>query len=157
MIRAPWPDETQAIARLWHDAWHDAHAPLAPPALVAARTPEVFRARLPPLLPRLLVWADAAPLGFVGWSADGELAQLFVAAPARGRGVGAGLLSAGEGALRAAGHGGAWLACAFGNEGARHFYLAHGWHDPGITPRVLPFHGGAFASMLIHRMTKALG
>jgi GNAT superfamily N-acetyltransferase len=157
VIRTPRPNEATAIAQLWHDAWHDAHGPIAPPTLVAARTLETFLARLPPLLPRLLVFGDAAPRGFVAWTPDGELAQCFVAREARGNGVGAALLRAGEHALRAQGTDTAHLACAFRNEPARRFYMHHGWHDPGISPRVLPYYAGAFASVLIHRMTKRLG
>jgi GNAT superfamily N-acetyltransferase len=112
VIRPPRPDETGAIALVWHDAWHDAHGPLAPPALVAARTPETFLTRLPALLPRLLVHGDATPHGFVAWTAEDELAQLFVARGARGAGVGAALLGAGEQALRAQGTRTAHLACA---------------------------------------------
>lgn len=44
--RAVETSEIRALAQLWHEGWQDAHAKLAPPGLVAARTLESFRERL---------------------------------------------------------------------------------------------------------------
>src|SRR5262245_25019676 len=42
--------ELDHLAPLWHESWHDGHAHLAPPGLVAARTLPRFRERLAAML-----------------------------------------------------------------------------------------------------------
>ncbi len=46
--------ETDHLARLWHDVWHESHAALAPPELVRLRTLPGFRERLAVMLLRCL-------------------------------------------------------------------------------------------------------
>jgi hypothetical protein len=45
------PAEIDRLARLWHDVWHETHAPLVPAALVGLRTLAGFRDRLQAALP----------------------------------------------------------------------------------------------------------
>ena len=127
MIRPGRADDVEALARLWHEAWHDAHATLVPRGLVEQRTVENFVPRLQALIERedLLVWGEP-PGGFVAVAED-ELYQLMVGAAARGTGAAAALLRAGRERIREAGHGVAWLDCAVGNERARCFYEREGW------------------------------
>lgn len=56
-----------------------------------------------------------------------ELNQLFVAAAARGSGVGTILIDDAEQRIAAAGYRIAWLACAIGNDRAARFYEKRGW------------------------------
>src|SRR5690606_6869216 len=91
-LRPATTSDTEPLARLWYDAWQDGHAAVAPPALLALRTPVNFRERVPALLPATTVFEDnAALLGFCTVEGD-ELNQLFVARSARGTGIAADLL-----------------------------------------------------------------
>jgi len=126
-LRAAEPDELDRLARLWHDAWYDAHDAIAPAGLVAARTVARFRERLPALLADTRVAGPLGrPLGLCVIK-DDRLDQLFVARQARGKGVAAALLADGEARLARRGIATAWLACAIGNDRAARFYEKHGW------------------------------
>ena len=130
-VRAAEPSEIQPLARLWYDAWQDAHAQILPPALTEVRTLEDFGDRLQVSLPNVrVVGPPAAPLGFCIVKGD-ELYQLFVAAEARGSGVAAALIADAEARLSQAGIQIAWLACAIGNERAARFYEKCGWRRVG--------------------------
>src|SRR5262245_40542993 len=103
--------ELDALARLWYDAWQDAHAAIAPAELTRARTLESFRERLDEALPRVRVVGEpGAPLGFCIVKED-ELYQLFVSARARGTGVAHTLIDDAEVQLVESGVATAWLAC----------------------------------------------
>lgn len=131
MIRDAGRQDLEALVRLWHDGWHDAHAAHVPPALVALRTPENFRARAIKHLPVMRVYVRGdQPVGLHYLSGD-ELDQFYVAAVARGTGVAARLMADAEDCLRRAGHESAWLACAIGNERAARFYEKSGWRRNG--------------------------
>lgn len=131
MIRNARPDEIEALARLWHDGWHDAHASIVPAALVALRTLESFRDRTAQRLADMRVFArDEQPVGFHYPTGD-ELDQFYVATEVRGLGVAAQLMADAEDGLRRAGHEAAWLACAIGNERAARFYEKAGWRRTG--------------------------
>lgn len=115
------------LVLLWHDAWHDAHRAITPPALVALRTPALFAERLKDIYDRLRVAGpEGAPLGLCIIKGD-HLDQLFVAGHARGTGVATALLRDGEHRLRAAGVTAAQLDCAALNHRAAHFYAREGW------------------------------
>jgi ribosomal protein S18 acetylase RimI-like enzyme len=123
--------EIDHLAQLWHDAWHEAHAPLVPPELTRLRTVENFRERLQAALPDIRV---AGPLGgaagFCVLKGE-ELYQLFVSTEARGSGVAPALIADAETRLAARGVQTAWLACAVGNDRAARFYEKSGWRLAG--------------------------
>jgi len=127
-IRTAEESEIGPLAKLWYDAWQDAHAQILPAALTRLRTLESFQERLHAALPYVrVVGPPAAPLGFCIVKGD-ELYQLFVAAEARGSGVAAALIADAEARLLEEGVEVAWLACAIGNERAARFYEKWGWN-----------------------------
>ena len=125
-------DDLDALAALWHEGWHDAHAAILPAALVRLRTLESLRERL--LAGRDQTWVIGPPGAPVGFSMvkDDELYQLYVAPAARGTGVAAALIADAERRLAARGVELAWLACAIGNERAARFYEREGWRRTGV-------------------------
>ncbi|QDP24465.1 GNAT family N-acetyltransferase [Bradyrhizobium cosmicum] len=130
-VRPAAAGEVDHLALVWHDAWHESHAHLAPPELVRLRTVPSFRDRLAVKLPDVCVVGPAgAPLGFCALKGD-ELNQLFVSAEARGSGVAAALIADAEARLAARGVELAWLACAVGNARAARFYEKSGWRNAG--------------------------
>ena len=144
MVRAVEPSEIDHLARLWHEAWNDAHGALAPAGLVKARTPESFRERLAAAQPDTRVVGPVGqPLGFC-MIKDDELYQLFVARSARGSGLAAALLADGEARLAARGITTAWLACAVGNDRAARFYEKTGWRIARTTVNRLETQDGVF-------------
>jgi ribosomal protein S18 acetylase RimI-like enzyme len=131
-IRDAEAAEVEALAQLWHDAWHEAHAPIVPPQLTCIRTLQDFTTRLRAALDRTRVAGPSArPDGFCIIKGD-ELDHLFVGAHARGSGAAAALLADAETRLAAAGVELAWLACAIGNERAARFYEKHGWRRAAV-------------------------
>ena len=137
--------ELDATARLWHAAWQDAHAPHVPDALTRARTLADFRHRLGLMGDRLrIAGPPGRPLGLCAIDGD-EIHQLFVAAEARGTGLGAALLADGEARLTAAGVAEARLDCLAANTAAAAFYARQGWHDTGAAPLTLTTPDGPFA------------
>lgn len=131
MLRNARSEDIEAITSLWHDGWHDAHAKIVPPALVALRTPASFRERTAKHLSAMRVYLqDDRPVGFHYPSGD-ELDQFYVAAQARGLGVAARLMEDAENGFRKAGYEAAWLACAIGNDRAARFYEKSGWRESG--------------------------
>jgi len=130
-VRDAEPAEIDQVAKVWYDAWNDAHAHLVPAELVRLRTLESFRERVEAALPNLrVVGPPGEPLGLY-MNKDDELYQLFVAARARGTGVAAALIADAEIRLAEAGVETAWLACAIGNERAARFYEKCGWRRVG--------------------------
>jgi GNAT superfamily N-acetyltransferase len=130
-VRAADGSEIDALARLWHDGWQDAHAAIVPEALARARTLSSFAGRLRDAQADLRVIGPVgSPLGFHLLKAD-ELYQFYVAAAARGQGVAQELIADAETCLAAQGHAIAWLACAIGNERAARFYEKCGWRRSG--------------------------
>jgi GNAT superfamily N-acetyltransferase len=128
IVRRAEPSEIGALARIWHDGWHDAHAVLMPEALVRVRTPENFEERMTAGIGTVwAIGARGAPLGFYVLNGD-ELDLLFVKAESRGKGVAAALIANAERRLRAGGTETAWLACVIGNARAVGFYEKSGWH-----------------------------
>lgn len=131
-IRPLDPGEIDALARVWHDAWRDAHARIVPAAIVRMRTRQRFRDRLLGNLGSVRVAGPpGAPVGFYMLK-GAELDQLFVTASSRGTGVAQALIADAEERLAAAGVATAWLACAIGNTRAARFYEKCGWTRAGI-------------------------
>ena len=144
-IRFAERHELDQLARLWYDAWQDAHASIVPVELARLRTLESFRDRLGAALPTVRVAGSAgAPQGFCITKGD-ELYQLFVSAEARGSGVAAALLADAEGGMSRAGVDTAWLACAIGNTRAARFYEKFGWRRAGIMVNQAETQNGLFA------------
>lgn len=130
-VRAAYAAELNALARLWHQGWHEAHAALAPPELTQLRTLESLRERLLAAFSDVrVVGPEGAPTGF-SVTRDAELNQLFVAPEARGSGAAAALIADAEARLAEQGVETAWLACAVGNRRAARFYEKCGWHSVG--------------------------
>jgi ribosomal protein S18 acetylase RimI-like enzyme len=130
-VRGAEEAEVNQLAKIWYDAWHEAHADIVPAELTKLRTLESFRERLHTALPNVRVAGPLGePLGFC-IVRDDELYQLFVSAQARGSGVAAALVADAEARLSANGVETAWLACAIGNERAARFYEKCGWHRVG--------------------------
>ena len=130
-IRPAEQTELDQLARVWFDAWRDAHAQIVPAELARLRTLENFRERMQKELPNVRVaGSPGEPVGFC-LVKDNELYQLFVAARARGTGIAAALMADGEALLAESGVETAWLACAIGNERAARFYEKCGWRRTG--------------------------
>jgi ribosomal protein S18 acetylase RimI-like enzyme len=130
-LRAARPDDASDIAAVWQAAWHDGHRGRVPEALIQARDTAYFAERTRDLLDRVTVAIDGDQLLGVLIVKGDELQQLMVSAAARGRGVGALLLTEAERQVAGAGHDEIWLAVVPGNATARRFYEAHGWVDHG--------------------------
>jgi GNAT superfamily N-acetyltransferase len=125
------PDEIAALARVWFDGWHEAHAALVPAELARQRTLDSFHDRLRAGLAETRVIGEhGAPLGFTILKGD-ELYQFYVARAARGTGVAARLMADAEQRLAARGVDTAWLACAIGNDRAARFYEKQAWRRTG--------------------------
>jgi ribosomal protein S18 acetylase RimI-like enzyme len=130
-VRPAYAAEIDHLARLWHEVWHESHAPLMPAELTRLRTLESFRERLQAALPDIyVVGPRGAPVGFCVIK-GGELYQLFVSAQARGTGAAAALIADAEARLAERGVETAWLACAVGNVRAARFYEKSGWRLAG--------------------------
>jgi ribosomal protein S18 acetylase RimI-like enzyme len=153
-IRDAHPSERDALARLWHEGWQDAHAAIVPPALARLRTLESFRDRLAACADIRAAGPKGAPLGFAVIK-DDELYQLFVARAARGTGLAAALTDDAEARLAAAGVRTAWLACTVGNERAARFYEKAGWRRVGTEPYLAETSEGPYR-LDVWRYEKAL-
>jgi len=136
--------ELDQLARLWFDAWRDAHAAIVPAELTRVRTLDNFRSRLAAALDHTrAVGPVGAPIGLSVLKGD-ELNQLFVDASARGTGIGVLLIDDAEARLAAAGVETAWLACAIGNDRAARFYEKRGWRLAGTMVSQLDTPEGIF-------------
>lgn len=155
-LRPARTDELDALARLWYDAWQDAHAAILPEALRKVRTLPSFRLRLREALPRVRVAEmDGEAVGFAIVEGD-ELYQLFVSTAARGTGIAAALVADAESILAAAGVETAWLACAIGNQRAARFYGKCGWRLAGEMVTPLPMPDGSTLELRVWRYEKQL-
>jgi GNAT superfamily N-acetyltransferase len=130
--RHPATEDTEPLARLWHQSWHDAHVTITPPALVAQRTLDAFAERIAKMGDNLRVAGPVgAPLGLCCIEGD-HIDQLFIAREAYGTGLASILLHDGENRLRAAGVADALLDCAVLNHRAARFYSREGWVPQGV-------------------------
>lgn len=131
LVRPATPDDLDAVVRIWHEGWGDAHIGHVPDGLLPHRTYAHFAALAEKRLGALWV-ADTRGrvVGFVAVKRN-ELEQIYVDRPYRGTGIAATLLRKGEAEVRMAGHTRAWLAVVAGNQRARAFYARLGWRDAG--------------------------
>jgi ribosomal protein S18 acetylase RimI-like enzyme len=144
VVRPAEPIDIDALAILWHDGWHEAHASLVPAQLTTLRTLPSFRDRLQAELPSVRV---IGPSGFPSGLCivrDAELYQLYVSATSRRSGVASALLADAEQRLSMQGISTAWLACAIGNDRAAAFYEKHGWRRVGTMVNPAETSEGAF-------------
>src|SRR5215813_2473448 len=154
-VRPAEQSEIDQLARIWYEAWNDAHAHLVPAELVRLRTLESFKERLREGLTDVrVVGPPGQPLGFCIVK-DNELYQLFVSAAARGSGVASMLVADAEALLSERGVETAWLACAIGNERAARFYEKCGWRRAGIQVNHAEIPDGTFP-VQVWRYEKAL-
>jgi GNAT superfamily N-acetyltransferase len=124
--------DIEPLTHLWHQCWHEAHATITPPCLVARRTRDAFAERLRGIGDRLRV---AGPQGMphgLCIISGGHLDQLYVACVARGTGRADALLQDGENRLCKAGIKDAILDCAALNHRAAQFYARAGWARRGV-------------------------
>jgi GNAT superfamily N-acetyltransferase len=120
-----------AVARLYHDVWHETHAGFMPAGETRLRTLAFFVERMAALRPTtLVVEQDGMVIGFAAWSGM-LLGQLYVEKAHRGTGVAAALLGEAERRMANLGVGTAELHCILGNERARRFYERAGWAHAG--------------------------
>lgn len=127
VIRDPIAADLPTLGALWHDGWHEAHAPHVAEALTRTRTLEDFDRRLRAMLKETRVaGAPGNPLGFCTLR-DDELMHLFVSPGARGSGMATALLKDGEARLQERGVQLAWLACIIGNNRTARFYERENW------------------------------
>jgi len=138
------PADVDRLAGLWHDVWHETHAPLVPAALVGLRTLAGFRDRLQAALPDVFVAGPPdAPTAFYVLKGD-ELCHLFVSPEARGSGLAATMVADAEARLAARGIATAWLICMTGNRRAARFYGRCGWRLTGTVSHLAETSAGPF-------------
>lgn len=136
--------DVDAISRIWHVGWHDAHAGIVPEGLARQRTLDNFRARAKNLLADTRAVGPAgAPVAFYMLK-DDELDQFYVGAGVRGTGVASVLIADAEAHLAARGLASAWLACAIGNARAARFYEKSGWRRSGTVVSTIDTPHGVF-------------
>ncbi len=135
-IRPAERGDHQAMLQLWHQGWHDAHAHLVPPDILAFRTPAHFADWLEQSEERFYVAFDHRIIGFVSVK-DDELVKLYIDREARGSGIARTLLSHGEALLAANGVNEAILFCTADNVRAERFYRRQGWQLAETRPERL--------------------
>jgi len=143
-VRSADAVEIDHLARLWHDVWHETHAPTQSPELVSLRTFESFRERLQAAFLNIRVAGPlGAPVGFYVLKGE-ELCHLFVSPDARGSGLAAALIADAEARLSERGVETAWLLCAIGNHRAARFYEKSGWRLTGTVAATAETSRGPF-------------
>ena len=154
-VRDAQRSEVDQLATLWHEGWHESHAPIVPAELTRLRTLESFRQRLHEALLNIrVVGLPGDPDGFCIIKGD-ELYQLFVSARSRGSGVAVALIDDAEARLVERGVDTAWLACAIGNERAARFYEKRRWTRVGTMVNRLETSSGEYL-LEVWRYEKAL-
>ena len=152
-IRPAEPEDSIAVADIWHRGWVDGHLGHVPDDLVAIRTEESFGLRAAQRVGDTVVaTVDGAVAGFVMVVGD-EVEQVYVSRHHRGTGVAAALLAEAERLVKETGHELAWLAVAVGNARARRFYERRGWIDDGAFDYPAATEAGAIA-VPCHRYVK---
>jgi putative acetyltransferase len=146
------------IVTLWHQGWHDAHANLVPPEVLAFRTKDHFTLWLNEAQDAFFAARDdTGVLGFVSLK-GAEIVKLYVSGRARGTGAAQILLSFAENLLCDAGVARAGLFCTTGNIRAERFYQREGWELSESFDDALWVPEGAGAKFIVstHRFEKDL-
>jgi GNAT superfamily N-acetyltransferase len=123
-LRLAQPEDSTWVAQLYHDVWHETHAPLMPREAAALRPYRFFVERTQSILSQCIVDLDRS--GFVAWQAD-RIGQLWLVPAARGTGLARLLQDAALSALKDAGHMSASLDCLAANARGLGFYGRTGW------------------------------
>lgn len=129
MIRHATPADLPALADLWHQGWHEAHAAHVPATLTALRSRDSLLTRL--RAQPVILTTGTPPLGLC-IVRDNEIYQMYVSPDARGTGTAAALIQAGEDHIRHQGHQTARLEVIPQNHRAIAFYEKRGWQQLGI-------------------------
>ena len=120
-----------AVARLYHDVWHETHARFMPLEERSLRSPEFFVERMEGLLSAtLVIERSGMVIGFAAWTGR-LLGQLYVDRAHRGSGVAALLLVETERRMAEEGVATSELHCVVGNDRACRFYERMGWSHAG--------------------------
>lgn len=128
-IRKATQDDIGALAQMWHEGWHSAHAAVVDAELVRLRTPAEFTARAASHLDQTYVaLVEGAIAGFFMIEGD-ELYQFYVAGEHHGSGIARVMMRHAETVLPRPR---AWLACSVGNDRAAAFYIKCGWQNTGV-------------------------
>lgn len=130
-MRAATEADVDELTHIWHDGWHDAHARIVSPELVARRTLQSFRQRICADVSAVRILETLGSIGGFSMLRDDELYQLYVAESFRGSGAAAVLMTDAEARLAERGVEVAWLACAIGNDRAARFYEKCRWTRTG--------------------------
>lgn len=124
--------DLDALARVWYDGWHEAHAQIVPAQLTEVRTLDSFRERLEAALANTrVIGPSGSPYAF-SIIKEEEIYQLYVSSRYRGTGAAAVLIADAETELVKRGLQKGWLACAVGNNRAARFYEKQGWERVGV-------------------------
>ncbi|WP_267137541.1 GNAT family N-acetyltransferase [Anianabacter salinae] len=131
-VRAAVEGDVPALARMWHEGWHDGHAAHVPDALTRLRTLDDFTRRLREMLEDTRVSGpEGAPTGFF-MLRGAEVYQFYVAREARGSGAADALMADAEAQLAMRGTARAHLDVNPHNARAIAFYRRAGWQAGAV-------------------------
>ena len=130
VVRAAGANDAESISTVWYAGWREAHLGHVPEALVAHRSPQHFRERIPEILDATTVATVDGHVAGLVVAVEDEIEQLYVADRHRGTGIATALLHHGERVIGAR-FSTAFLAVVASNARARRFYEREGWHDTG--------------------------
>jgi GNAT superfamily N-acetyltransferase len=102
-VRAANEADVDALAQIWHDGWHDAHARIVPAELARLRTLKSFRDRLHADLGAVRILQTGGSIVGLSMVRGAELYQFYVAESSRGSGAAAVLMADVEAQLAARG------------------------------------------------------
>ncbi|HBE83816.1 MAG TPA: GNAT family N-acetyltransferase [Pyrinomonadaceae bacterium] len=143
-VRPALRSEIDAIARLWHDSWQEAHSEILPEGHAQFWTLATFEKVLCSDITKVhVVGPIGKPLG-LSIVKDDELNQIHVNKESRGTGVAKALIDDAERRISRAGNRIAWLACGIGNSRAARFYEKCGWHLASVFTHELKTPAGSF-------------
>jgi GNAT superfamily N-acetyltransferase len=154
-LRPAESGDVDSIASVWYAGWREAHLGHVPDALIAHRSPDQFRERVPVMLARTTVATVNGQVAGMVVTHDDEIEQLYVADEHRGSGVAATLLGHGETVISAT-FPRAFLAVVAGNARARRVYERQGWYDVGPFDYLAWTPDGARVPVPSHRYEKEL-